>query len=56
VTPVAIVYVERVVDGKATYRVAITYDGIAREPVGPVFDSPKEACRYADRMEAQARA
>lgn len=35
------------------YHVAITTDGIDRRPVGPAFDSPREAIRYADRLEAR---
>lgn len=67
-TPIAMVYVEHEpglrlsngapagVGGKTTHRVAITYDGIDRRPVGPAFDSPQAACRYADVAEAKARA
>lgn len=67
-TPVAIVYVEHTpggrlsngefsgLGGKTTYHVAITTNGIDRRPVGPAFDSPQAACRYADEAEARAQA
>jgi hypothetical protein len=49
-------FVESVVDGIATYRVAWVYDGIRRGPaVGPTFSDPAEAIRYAEALEQQQK-
>lgn len=41
--------------GKHEYRVAITTDGIDRKTVGPAFDRPRDAYRYADAVDAKLR-
>lgn len=39
-------------DGKTVYGVALTTNGIDRQPVDhPPFSRPKEAQRYADRLQ-----
>lgn len=53
-TPFTVAYVESVVNGIATYRVAWVYDGRHREaPVGPSFSKPRDAARYARRLEGR---
>ena len=37
--------------GEATYQVAMTTNGIDRQPLGPIFATPKEAYRHADELE-----
>ena len=54
-TPQTIAFVERVERGKATYRAAWVFDGRTPEPTGPRFTSPKEAIRYAERLERRSR-
>ena len=39
------------VGGKVEYQAAITTDGIDRQPVGPMHPTPREAYRYAERLE-----
>ena len=41
------------VGGETKYQAAITTTGIDRVPTGPLFATPKEAYRYADRLERQ---
>ena len=54
--PHTVAYVESVVKGVATFRVAWSRDGRTREgPVGPAFKTPREAARYAERLERQAK-
>lgn len=38
--------------GKATYQVAITTNGLDRQPVGPIFATPKEAYAHAAKLAA----
>ena len=37
--------------GGATYQVAVTTNGIDRQPLGPIFSTPTEAYRHADTLE-----
>jgi hypothetical protein len=39
--------------GEVTYQAAITTNGIDRQPVGPIFSRPKQAHRYADKLQRQ---
>lgn len=37
--------------GSVEYQAAITTNGIDRQPVGPMHPTPREAYRYADRLQ-----
>jgi hypothetical protein len=50
-TASAICYVESVKDGVAVYRVAVTTNGRDRRTVGPQFNHPRKAARYADLID-----
>ena len=39
------------VGGETTYQAAITTNGLDRQAHGPIFSTPKEAYRYAERLE-----
>jgi hypothetical protein len=54
-TPYTVAYVESVTKGVATYRVAWVRDGKRRDgPTGPSFTEPRQAVRYAERLERRA--
>ncbi len=39
--------------GTVEYQAAITTNGIDRQPVGPMWPTPRKAYAYADKLEAQ---
>ena len=41
------------VGGSVEYQAALTTNGIDRQPVGPIFPRPREAYRYADRLQGR---